>query len=270
MREAITLDFVSDVVCPWCAIGLCGLLEAIQRVDGEIDVELRIKPFELNADMPAEGEDLVEHLQRKYGSSAEDIASNHKRIRDFGEEVGFHFDLHKRQRIYNTFDAHRLLHWAAEQGRDLALKQALLHAYFGEGRNISDNEELLDLATGIGLGVQAGAKAALAYAQRKTRGEEQDAIAMAAGPLAVGKVASWRVEHQLPIESDAQGQVTVSRLIGGVDLECKEVVFSIDTPADKAGAPPAREFYVTTVCRDGAQWRWASAEPATARWGSLQ
>jgi len=151
MREAITLDFVSDVVCPWCAIGLCGLLEAIQRVEGEIDVELQIKPFELNADMPAEGEDLVEHLQRKYGSSAEDIASNHKRIRDFGEEVGFHFDLHKRQRIYNTFDAHRLLHWAAEQGRDLALKQALLHAYFGEGRNISDNEELLDLATGIGL-----------------------------------------------------------------------------------------------------------------------
>ena len=93
---------------------------------------------------------------------------------------------------------------------------------------------------------------------------------LAAGPLAVGKVAGWQVRHQLPIESDAQGQVTVSRLIGGVDLECKEVVFSIDTPADQAGAPPAREFYVTTVCRDGEHWRWASAEPATARWGSLQ
>ncbi|WP_088159331.1 hypothetical protein [Achromobacter xylosoxidans] len=132
---------------------------------------------------------------------------------------------------------------------------------------VTDNATV---ATGIGLGVQAGAKAALAYAQRKTRGEEQDAIAMAAGPLAVGKVANWQVKHQLPIESDAQGQVTVSRLIGGVSLECKEVVFSIDTPADKAGADPQREFYVTTVCRDGEHWRWASAEPATARWGSLQ
>ncbi|CAB3657089.1 hypothetical protein [Achromobacter pestifer] len=132
---------------------------------------------------------------------------------------------------------------------------------------VTDNATV---ATGIGLGVQAGAKAALAYAQRKTRGEEQDAIATAAGPLDVGAVAHWSVKHQLPIESDAQGQVAVSRLIGGVGLQCKEVVFSIDTPAEKAGGDPQREFFVTTVCRDGAQWRWASAEPATARWGSLQ
>ncbi len=126
------------------------------------------------------------------------------------------------------------------------------------------------VATGIGLGVQAGAKAALAYAQRKTRGEEQDAIARAAGPLAVGDVADWRVKHQLPIESDARGQVTISRLIGSADLQCKEVVFSIDTPAEKPQTEPQREFYITTVCRDGEHWRWASAEPATARWGSLQ
>ncbi|SDI49525.1 DsbA family oxidoreductase [Pseudomonas panipatensis] len=151
MSRTVTLDFVSDVVCPWCAIGLNGLLQAIRRVDGELDVELHIKPFELNADMPAEGEDLVQHLQRKYGSSAEDIASNQQRIRDIGAEVGFHFDLHKRDRIYNTFDAHRLLHWAAEQGRDLALKQALLRAYFGEGRNPSDPEVLLELTTSVGL-----------------------------------------------------------------------------------------------------------------------
>ncbi|NMK47787.1 hypothetical protein [Achromobacter sp. Bel] len=132
---------------------------------------------------------------------------------------------------------------------------------------VTDNATV---ATGIGLGVQAGAKAALAYAQRKTRGEEQDAIASAAGPLDVGAVAPWSVKHQLPIESDAHGQVAVSRAFGGVGLECKEVVFSIDTPADKAGDEPLREFFVTTVCRDGAQWRWANAEPATARWGSLQ
>jgi uncharacterized protein YceK len=132
---------------------------------------------------------------------------------------------------------------------------------------VTDNATV---ATGIGLGVQAGAKAALAYAQRKTRGEEQDAIATAAGPLDVGAVAPWRVKHQLPIESDAQGQVAVSRAFGGAGLECKEVVFSIDTPAGKAGDEPLREFFVTTVCRDGAHWRWANAEPATARWGSLQ
>ncbi|MGV2862495.1 hypothetical protein [Achromobacter sp. ESBL13] len=148
---------------------------------------------------------------------------------------------------------------------------------------VTDNATV---ATGIGLGVQAGAKAALAYAQRKTRGEEQDAIATAAGALDVGAVGPWRVKHQIPIESDAQGQVAVSRLIGGVGLQCKEVVFSIDTPADKSANKsadktatkannkaedvPTREFYVTTICRDGAQWRWASAEPATARWGSLQ
>jgi len=132
---------------------------------------------------------------------------------------------------------------------------------------VTDNATV---ATGIGLGVQAGAKAALAYAQRQTRGEEQDAIAKAAGALAVGKVASWNVKHKLPIEDDARGQVTVSRLIGGGDLQCKEVVFSVDTPAEKPGVDPKREFYVTTVCRDGESWRWASAEPATARWGSLQ
>lgn len=151
MSESITLDFVSDVVCPWCAIGLSGLLEAIRRVDGELTVELHIKPFELNADMPAEGEDLVEHLQRKYGSSAEDIARNQEHLRAMGEEVGVHFDLKKRDRIYNTFDAHRLLHWAAESHRDIALKQALLHAYFGEGRDPSDAEVLLDVAVSVGL-----------------------------------------------------------------------------------------------------------------------
>lgn len=132
---------------------------------------------------------------------------------------------------------------------------------------ITDNATV---ATGIGLGVQAGAKAALAYAQRKTRGEEQDAIARAAGPLAVGDVAPWSVEHQLPLDRDAQGQVAISRLMGNDDLQCKEVVFSIDTPPEKPQTDPQRAFYVTTICRDGETWRWASAEPATARWGALQ
>ncbi|MFC3338559.1 hypothetical protein [Paracandidimonas soli] len=124
------------------------------------------------------------------------------------------------------------------------------------------------LATGIGLGVQAAAKAGLQYAQRRTRAEEQDAIAQAAARLQVGEVGDWAVIHGLPIESDAQGKVAVSRLIGGIGLSCKEIVFSVVA----MNAPPEtpHAYYVTTICDDRGQWRWASAEPATARWGSLQ
>lgn len=125
------------------------------------------------------------------------------------------------------------------------------------------------LATGIGFGVQAAAKAGLQYAQRRTRGEEQDAIADAASRLGVGDVATWQVDHALPLEPDAEGKVTVSRLIGGMGLNCKEIVFS--TVDKKAENPEAEQaFFVSTICEDGAVWRWASAEPATARWGSLQ
>lgn len=125
------------------------------------------------------------------------------------------------------------------------------------------------LATGIGLGVQAAAKAGLQYAQRRTRGEEQEAIADAAGLLGVGEIADWQVDHALPLEPDAYGRVTVSRLIGGLGLNCKEIVFS--AVAKKSSSPEQEQaFYVSTICEDGAVWRWASAEPATARWGSLQ
>lgn len=124
------------------------------------------------------------------------------------------------------------------------------------------------VATGIGLGVQAAARAGLQYAQRRTRAEEQDAIAQAAARLGVGEVSEWAVIHSLPIESDAQGKVTVSRLIGGANLSCKEIVFSVVAMNAPAETPHA--YYVTTICDDRGQWRWASAEPATARWGSLQ
>lgn len=131
---------------------------------------------------------------------------------------------------------------------------------------VTDNAAV---ATGIGLGVQAAAKAGLQYLQRKTRAEEQDAIALAASHLALNGVAEWTVEHALPLEPDAYGQVTVSRLIGGMGLHCKEIVFSV-IAKDADDTEAEREFYVSTICQDGDQWRWASAEPATARWGSLQ
>lgn len=131
---------------------------------------------------------------------------------------------------------------------------------------VTDNATV---ATGIGLGVQAAASAGLKYVERQTRGEEQDAIASAAGPLQVGEVAEWTVAHTVPIAPDAYGQVTVSRLISGLQHDCKEIVFStIDREADDPERE--RQFYISTICQDGNYWRWAAAEPATARWGALQ
>lgn len=123
------------------------------------------------------------------------------------------------------------------------------------------------LATGIGLGVQAGANAGLQYVERRVHGVEQDRIAAAAGPLPVGAIAAWSVHHRLPIEDDERGQVVVTRVLGGGDMLCKEIIFSVDHQT-KHGLH--RAFYTASVCRDGPIWRWASAEPATARWGSLQ
>ncbi|MBD0270851.1 MAG: hypothetical protein ICV73_02880 [Acetobacteraceae bacterium] len=121
--------------------------------------------------------------------------------------------------------------------------------------------------TGIGLGVQAIGRAGLQYAQRVTHRAAQDRIAGAAGPLAVGGVAEWDTRHTLPVEPNERGQVAVSRAISAGPLECKEIVFSVDSGRGEA---LRRSFYVAAVCRDGEAWKWASAEPATERWGSLQ
>jgi hypothetical protein len=118
------------------------------------------------------------------------------------------------------------------------------------------------VVTGIGLGVQAAARAGLQYTERKMHQSEQDSIASVAGALPVGSVAKWQVVHDIPIESNEHGEVTVSRTFGNADIACKEIVFSVDDTA--------RAFYTATICRDGAAWKWATAEPATERWGALQ
>jgi hypothetical protein len=125
------------------------------------------------------------------------------------------------------------------------------------------------VATGIGLGVLAAAKAGVQYSQRVVHTHTQDAIAAVAGPLPVGGVAPWTVTHSVPIEDDEKGRVTVSRTISTGALDCKEIVFSVDHDATQ-DHPASTAFYVASVCRDGAQWKWASAEPATPRWGALQ
>ena len=143
------ISFVSDVVCPWCAIGLHSLLLAMKNL--RMPADLHFEPFELNPDMDPQGEDVAEHISRKYGSSPQQFAQSQEMIRGRGAEVGFHFDMDKRTRIYNTFDAHRLLHFAEQEGKQLPLKKALFAAYFGAGANISDPILLTDIAAGAGL-----------------------------------------------------------------------------------------------------------------------
>ena len=123
----------------------------LQRLQGEVVADIHFQPFELNPQMPAEGESIAEHLQRKYGMSDMQLAENQERIRARGAELGFVFDFNARSRIWNTFDAHRLLHWAGIEGKQLELKQALLRAYFSEGGNVSDHATLAAVAAGVGL-----------------------------------------------------------------------------------------------------------------------
>ena len=156
------IDFVSDVSCPWCAIGLNALEQARARIGPELQASLHFQPFELNPQMGAEGQEIVQHLGQKYGIDAAQIAANTEAIRQRGATVGFTFGIGKRSRIYNTFDAHRLLHWAGLAGDapQRALKHALLKAYFTDGLNPSDPAVLLQAALAAGLD-EAGARAVL-------------------------------------------------------------------------------------------------------------
>ena len=155
MTRHLKIDFISDVSCPWCAIGLGSLEEALRRVDGLVEAEIRFRPFELNPDMPAEGQNIGEHVAMKYGATPEQSAGARAAIKARAAEVGFVIATGPESRIYNTFDAHRLLHWAAIEGRQYPLKRVLLEAYFAYGENPGDPEVLADAAGRAGLDVDA-------------------------------------------------------------------------------------------------------------------
>ena len=157
MATQLKIDFVSDVSCPWCVIGLKSLETALEKLKGDIAVDLHFQPFELNPQMGADGQDIVEHIAQKYGSTPADIERNRENITARGAAVGFQFNMQKRGRIYNTFDAHRLLHWADTEGKQEALKNALFSAYFTEGRNPSDHTVLIDVARQVGLDAKRAA-----------------------------------------------------------------------------------------------------------------
>jgi len=151
MSTPIRVDFISDIVCPWCAIGLGALEQAIDRLADEVAVDINFEPFELNPDMPPSGQNAVEHIMQKYGSTAADIARGQHSIRTGGDSVGFRFDFQKRTHFYNSFDAHRLMIWAAALGRQLPLARALFSAYFTDGQDISRHETLISIASAAGL-----------------------------------------------------------------------------------------------------------------------
>ena len=161
MKPVFRIDFVSDVSCPWCAIGLGALEMALDRLGEQLDATIHFQPFELNPRMGPEGQDVAEHIAQKYGSSPQQQAATREMIRQRGEEVGFVFRPEGRGRIYNTFDAHRLLHWAHEEGRpdggigdpgqQRLLKKALFAAYFTEGRSPASHEVLLDAVRAASL-----------------------------------------------------------------------------------------------------------------------
>ena len=198
MSKTLTIDFVSDVACPWCAVGLASFEQALKDVGDDIAVELHFQPFELNPTMAAVGADAAEYLIAKYGMSREQLAESRARIAERGAAVGFRFG--ERKHVWNTFDAHRLLHWAGVEGQALraqgrpqregapmggsersefgglspqhALKKALLQAYHGEGRNPGAHDVLLELAVAAGLG---GARAAAVLAGTEFADEVREA-----------------------------------------------------------------------------------------------
>lgn len=171
------IDFVSDVACPWCAVGLASLERALEKLQGEVAVELRFQPFELNPQMGPEGQDVTEHLTQKYGSTAEQQAQSRAAIAARGAAVGFTFRKEGRGRVWNTFDAHRLLYWAGQQGaqqqRDLKMK--LLESYHSEGRSPADPAVLAGAAAAAGLDpAEAGAILASDRYAREVRASEQE------------------------------------------------------------------------------------------------
>ena len=151
-KRDMKIDFVSDVACPWCAVGLYSLERALERLDAEVSATLTFQPFELNPAMPAQGEDTIEYLARKYGRSPEQLAQTREVLRQRGAAVGFTFG--ERPRVWNTFNAHRLLYWAQLEGRQRELKRALLKAYHTDAENPGAPEVLLRLAGEVHLDVQ--------------------------------------------------------------------------------------------------------------------
>ena len=149
--QPLRIDFVSDVACPWCVVGLRSLKQALANIGDEVQAEIHFQPFELNPNMAPEGENTTEHVTKKYGSSPERSAAARQAIKQAGENLGFTFNYSPDSRIWNTFDAHRLLHWAEQEGRAHQLKEALFKSNFTDQRPTNDPAALIDAVREVGL-----------------------------------------------------------------------------------------------------------------------
>ena len=154
MKPTIKIDYVSDIACPWCAVGLGNLNKAMAQLDDKVNFEVHFRPFELNPNMPIGGQDAIEHLTEKYGLSAEQVKANQSNIRSKAIEAGFEFHPDGRKRVYNTFNAHRLIYWAAKEygpDKQASLKKELLNTYFCLAVNLDDKKNIIDAVRRAGL-----------------------------------------------------------------------------------------------------------------------
>ena len=218
MTQSLRIDFVSDVACPWCVVGLRSLLQALETVGSDVKAEIHFQPFELNPDMPPEGENTAEHVQKKYGSSPERSASARQAIKENGERFGFTFNYGPESRIWNTFDAHRLLHWAGMEGKQLALKEALFKLNFTDQRPTNDPAALIDAVREAGLDPNRAREILQSdeYAEDVRRDEE---MWRANGISAVPSVIlnnRWLIQGGQPTEVFAQA---IRDIVSGVAKE---------------------------------------------------
>jgi predicted DsbA family dithiol-disulfide isomerase len=183
MSTPLKIDFISDVSCPWCIIGLRALDQALEHLGDEVQAQIHFQPFELNPKMVPEGQEIFEHIAEKYGSTREQYQANAENIRERGAELGFVFKQGER-RIYNTFDAHRLLHWAELEGKQQALKEALFTAYFSQHADVSSHKVLADVAQKVGLD-RARAEAVLASDQYAAQVRELEELWVTRGVSSV-------------------------------------------------------------------------------------
>ena len=173
MKDKLKIDIVSDVVCPWCTIGYKRLEKAISELGIEDKIDLEWQPFELNPNMPAEGQDLHEHIAEKYGSTMEQQKESQETMTDAGEELGFTFDYFEGMRMSNTFEAHVLLEYAREFGKQTELKMRLTKAFFSERKDVSDRAVLKEALLDVGLNAEeALAKLEDQEARKEVRDKE--------------------------------------------------------------------------------------------------
>lgn len=205
-NEAIRVDIVSDVVCPWCAIGYRQLAKASEETGISIDVHWH--PFELNPTMPKEGQDVREHLAMKYGTSEEDSRKARERLRTIAGTLGFTINYADDMRIWNTFRAHQLIDWAADQGKAHETKIALLTAYFTDRRDVSDMTVLRDVAQQIGLDGEA-AQTMLETEERATKVREEEEAWIARGVHAVPAM----VFQEKNVATGARGEAAYASLL---------------------------------------------------------